>query len=234
MTVRLPGPQDRTVYLGRTGSGKSVGALYLLSQQNFTNMPWVIIDYKGEDLIQEIRAQNKSIKTISCYDPPPKKPGLYWMQPTPKDDDDQVELWLRKTWQQGHVGLFIDEGYFFKQKSAFDIILTQGRSKFIPVIVLYQRPVYMSRFAVAQANFFAVYDQNDKRDLITTAQFLKEPVYNGREISLKQKLPKYYFIWYDVGEGKSDICKPVPNGDEIKRIFRERLNTKTGERGMFL
>lgn len=231
--MRLPTDQDRTVILGRTGAGKSVGAMWLFSMANFTEMPWVIIDYKGEDLIQKLLKQNKTIKKIDCHDKPPTKPGIYWMQPLPKDDDDAVEEWLKKVWAQNNVGLFIDEGYAIPQKSAFDRILTQGRSLHIPVIVLYQRPVYMSRFAVAQSNFNMVFDQSDKRDLITTGQFVKEPVLHGKSLPIKTKLPKYYFIWHDVGEDTSVICSPVPNGKTILKTFKERL-TKTSTSGKFL
>lgn len=223
--MEMPGDTDRTIVLGRTGSGKSVFAIWLLSLQDFDKKPWVIIDYKGEDLIQTILAQNKAVKVITCDKDPPTKPGLYWMQPTPKIDDDRMEKWLFQCWKQENIGLFIDEGYALPQKSAFDIILTQGRSKHIPVIALYQRPVYMSRYAVAQANFFAAFDQNDKRDLITTAQFLKPPIVRGEEIPLKTKLPPYWFIWYHVNTGKSVICRPCPPGNKILATFRERLKT---------
>jgi len=234
--MRLPKDTDRTIVLGRTGSGKSVFALWLLSKQGFDYMPWVIIDYKGEDLVGDLLKQNKSIKTISCHDKPPTKPGLYWMQPVPKLDDEAMERWLMKVWAQENIGLFIDEGYALPQKSAFDIILTQGRSKHIPVIALYQRPVYMSRYAVAQANFFAAFDQNDRRDLHTTSQFLKPPIIvkDGKEteFALKTKLPKYWFLWMDVGDGITSICKPVPSGEEILSTFRRRLVTR--KTGLFL
>jgi hypothetical protein len=226
--MRLPGDTDRTIVIGRTGSGKSVHAIWQLSKANFDEIPWVIIDYKGEDLIAKMRKRfGKLIKTISPHDKPPTKPGLYWMKPAPKVDDEAIEAWLWKVWKQTNVGLFVDEGYALPQKAAFDVILTQGRSLHIPVIALYQRPVYMSRYAVAQANFFAVYDQNDKRDLVTTAQFLKPAVVNGKEIPIAHKLPKYWFTWMDVSEGESVVCKPVPNERAILQTFSQRLGDRS-------
>lgn len=233
----LQGPTDqqRTLVLGRTGSGKSQFAIALLSTRNWAEhdsdaMPWIIIDYKGEDLIDEIRRKNKGkVKTISVHDKPPKKPGLYWMKPTPKTDDDAMEVFLWQVWKNGHTGLFIDEGFALPQKDAFDAILTQGRSLHIPVICLYQRPAWMSRFAVAQADFFAVFDQNDERDLKTTKSFVK-PAYtidregNKVEITVYSELPKYHCLWYDVGGGVSTVLRPAPDKREIISLFNRRLN----------
>lgn len=229
MEVHGPTDQQRTLVLGRTGSGKSVFAIALLSTRNFDEMPWVIIDYKGEDLVGEIRKYCKGkIKTISVNDKPPTKPGLYWMKPTPKVDDEAVEKWLWQVWKNGHTGLFIDEGFALPQKDAFDAILTQGRSLYIPVICLYQRPAWMSRFAVAQADFFAVFDQNDERDLKTTKAFVKPAkVINeeGKEIEVTvySELPKYHCLWYDVGRGYSSVLLPAPEPKQIISTFKRRL-----------
>src|ERR1700751_6052757 len=100
MPFRFPKPTQRTVILGATGSGKSVFGLWVLSYMNFEDMPWVIVDYKGDDLLEEIledhnwkvtrnrvvRGFNSPIKEISPTDPVPKKPGLYYMRPNAKID----------------------------------------------------------------------------------------------------------------------------------------------------
>lgn len=230
--VRGPTDQQRTLVLGRTGSGKSQFAISLLSTRNWHEMPWVIIDYKGEDLIADIKKENKGlIKTISVHDKPPKKPGLYWMRPVPKVDDEAVEKWLWQVWEQTHVGLFIDEGFALPQRDAFDAILTQGRSLHIPVICLYQRPAWMSRFAVAQADFFAVFDQNDERDLKTTKAFvkpaIKEDNYGNKVvIDVYFELPAYHCLWYDVSRGQSSVLNPAPEREVILQTFKNRLRPK--------
>lgn len=224
--IRGPTDTKRTVILGRTGSGKTQGGINLLSQMNFDQMPWVIVDYKGDELIEKIVKQNK-LQTIDLTKNPPTKPGLYYVQPIPKVQDQLIEEWLWRVWKQENVGLFVDEGYALPQREAFDVILTQGRAKHIPVIILYQRPVYMSRFAVAQADFFAVFEQNDRRDLKTTNQFIGEKVLsNGTILNAYSKLPEYYCLWYDVGRGKTDVLSPCPSEQEILKTFRSRLGTK--------
>jgi len=145
------------------------------------------------------------------------------MRPRPKVDDDAVEAFLWKVHAQGHCGLFIDEGYALPQRDAFDVILTQGRSLYIPVICLYQRPVWMSRFAVAQADFVAVFAQMDERDLKTSAQFVKPAKTEGGIITVFNELPPYYCLWYDVGKGSSSVLRPAPDRQSIIGTFTRRL-----------
>jgi hypothetical protein len=238
--ARGPTEQQRTIVIGRTGSGKSVFAIALLSTRNFNDMPWVIIDYKGEDLIDEIRLatggrKHGAIKILAPTDNPPVEAGLYWMKPRPILDDADVEafLWkchgtprgpIGKKKYVGNIGLFIDEGYCLPQKAAFDVILTQGRSLYIPVIVLYQRPVWMSRFAVAQADYVAAFEQMDERDMKTAASFVKPAkLGDGSTVTVFNDLPEYYCLWYDVGRGSSTVLRPAPAPQSIIETFKTRL-----------
>lgn len=237
--VRGPTDQQRTLVIGRTGSGKSQFAIALLSMQNWDEMPWVIIDYKGEDLIDDIRLatggrKHGKIKVISPTDIPPTKPGLYYMRPRPLVDDEAVQAFLWALHSQkrgpfndrhvGYCGLFIDEGYCLPQKGAFDVILTQGRTLHIPVICLYQRPVWMSRFAVAQADFVAVFAQMDIRDKKVTGSFVAPAVSNkGEIITVFNDLPPFHCLWYDVGRGSSTVLSPAPDRKAIISTFKARL-----------
>lgn len=240
--VRGPTDQQRVIVLGRTGSGKSQFAIALLSTRNFDEIPWIIIDYKGEDLIRDIMLKTGglkygAIKNLDPTDDPPTKPGLYIIKPRPKVDDDAMEAFLWKCHglkrgplgdrHRGYIGLFIDEGYCLPQKAAFDVILTQGRTLHIPVICLYQRPVWMSRFAVAQADFVAVFAQMDGRDHKVTAEFVKAvTLENGGKITVKDELAPYYCLWYDVGAGVSTVLRPAPDRQSIINTFTARLTPR--------
>ena len=226
--IRSPTEQNRTVVLGRTGTGKSQFAWALMSTRNYHEMPWVIIDYKREDLIDDtVKACRGFIKDISPRDKPPTKPGVYRMLCAPVIDDEAVNKFLWACYKQGHIGLLIDEGYALPQKHGhpFDIILTQGRSLHIPVIVLYQRPAWMSRFAIAQADFFAVFEQNDERDLKITKQFVKPAIIGDKQITVFSSLPKFSCLWYDVSRGQSTVLAPAPDRQTIINLFKRRLMT---------
>lgn len=246
MTVRGPTEQDRVITLGRTGSGKSVFDIDLLASRNWDEMPWVFIDYKGEDLFYKIMVATGShktslkggaIKLISPEDQPPCKPGLYYMQPRIGVDDDAINSFLFRCYDErrgllgkpkrrGHIGLMFDEGYALpsKAKGPFDQILVQGRSLYIPVLALFQRPAWMSRFAIAQANFFSIFDQTDDRDWETIRNFVRSPPNDGRRIEeIFATLPPYYSLWYDVSRGVSTILKPASPEQLIINKFINRL-----------
>ncbi len=228
--LRNPTDQQRVTILGRTGSGKSQFSCGLLSTRNFHEMPWIIIDYKGEDLVLDIYdACNGGMKQIDVKDKPPKEPGVYHMRLVPKLTDADMDAFLWKCHAQGHIGLFIDEGFALPQgrSNTYDIILTQGRSLHIPVIQLYQRPVWMSRFAIAQTDYFAAFKQHDLRDLELTNKFVP-PMKGGNNgsISVFNDLPDYHCLWHDVGEGNTSLLAPAPSRDDIIQTFTDRLKPK--------
>lgn len=229
--IRGPTDQQRTVVLGRTGTGKTQFSCSLFSTRNFNEIPWIIIDYKGDDLIIEIvEACKGAIKPIAPTDKVPTEPGIYYMKLQPVFDDAAIDDFLRRVHKQGNCGLYIDEGFTLPQMargSFFNVILTQGRSLHIPVIVLYQRAAWMSRFAVAQADFFAAFAQNDERDIRTCKQFIKPfKGDNGLVISIEDELPDYHCFWFDVGKGKTSILKPAPSREEIINTFVQRLRPR--------
>lgn len=228
--VRGPTDKQRTLVTGRTGSGKSQFSIALLATRNWHQIPWVIIDYKGEDLLTDIieAVPNGTVKLIKPTDNPPKRPGLYYMRPLVEDDDDAMKEFLKKIHRQGKVGIYIDEGYALPNSSAWTNILVQGRTLRIPLIYLYQRPVHMSRFAVSQSDFRAVFDQDDDRDADVMKNYIK-PVKlpNGGEITVRDRLPPYHCLWYDVGQGQSHLLTPAPSREAIIDHFVKRLTKKT-------
>lgn len=228
MTKQLRGPteQQRVIILGRTGSGKSQFAISLLATRDWGQggKPWIIIDYKGEDLLLDIMKANPgAIQEIKVTDSPPKRPGLYYMHPTPKVDDNAMEVFLWKVWKNGNTGLFIDEGYMLPERDAFDALLTQGRTLHIPIICLYQRPAWMSRFAVAQSDFRIVFALDDQRDEKTASQFVKPAITEEGTFSVYDDLTRYSCLYYDVSQGVSFVLPPAPDRQAIIDAFSKRL-----------
>lgn len=199
--VRLPKPSDRVSIIGRTGSGKTVAGIWHLSQQNFDCMPWIILDFKGDELINNIAgAQHITFDVI------PEKPGIYILKPLP-NQSAELDAYLWRVWERGHIGIYVDEGYMVGSSDAFNSILTQGRSLKIPVITLSQRPVWLSRFVFSESNFFQVFHLNDKEDRKSINRFVPA--------KLEGRLPEYHSYYYDVDKDNLTIFSPVPNGDAI-------------------
>ena len=204
--IRLPRADDRTAVIGRTGSGKTQLAVWLLSTQAIDQMPWVIIDYKGDELINRIeRAQDIGFDTV------PQKPGLYILRVLP-GDEDALSDWFRCVWEVGNVGVYVDEGYMIAQRDQwFNACLTQGRSKRIPMIVLSQRPLWLSRFVFSEASYFFVFDITHSKDRGVVKEYVKDEFRNR----VDERLPKYHSLYYDVGEPNMRVVGPVPDGDVI-------------------
>lgn len=212
--LHLPGDTERLVVVGRTGSGKTQGALWQLSQRSIHKIPWVIVDTKGDDLIRHI----PFVEDLDLSDKPPKHPGLYRIRPLAKVDDEALEAFLWSVHGHGRIGLYVDEGYAIPdQTGAFQNILTQGRSKKIPLIVLVQRPNRVSRFVFSESEYIQLYRLTDRRDQKVAQEYMGTT-------PLWRALPdRYYSWWYDNQREQTIILRPVPDRNTILDIFYNRL-----------
>lgn len=207
----FPKSDNRTVFVGSTGTGKTQAAVWLLSTRDFDVRPWIIIDYKGDDLISEIDAV-----VIDLKNPLPKNPGLYVVRPMAKKDDDALEKFLMNCYYQENIGLYFDEAYMLPKNSAALIaLLTQGRSKNIEMIILTQRPVFLSKFIFSEASFFGIFALTMKDDLEKLKSYTVEKGFSSLE--------PYHWHWYNVKDMKLDIFKPVPNQAKIIDDIHEKI-----------
>jgi hypothetical protein len=211
--MKLPGDQDRIAIIGATGSGKTHAAMWHLSLRNYDQKPWIVIDYKLEEFINEIPGTFR----MSLRDPIPSRPGIYIVQPN-MGDEDSVEGMMWKIWAQENVGVFIDEGYMVGTTNrGFRMLLTQGRSKHIPMIVLCQRPVWMDRFVFSESQFFQVFHLNSAKDVQTVEQYVPQ--------DLSTQLPERWSYYYDVRARSLVKLRPMPDKDAILDTFDTKLAT---------
>lgn len=216
MTFRLPRNDERIAVIGKTGSGKTVLANWVLSLAPFDRQPYVIVDYKHDRLIAEL--DHIGVNELGLTDKLPKKPGVFVLRPKPTDIE-AVEAWMWKVWEQERIGLYFDEMYMVPDIGALKAILTQGRSKKIPAIMLSQRPVWMSRFMLSEADHYSVFKLQHPNDKKTVSGFLPP------EIILPTK-QDYKSYWYNVKDDASFTLAPVPSEDEILDRFERRLKPR--------
>jgi hypothetical protein len=211
--LHLPGDTERLVVVGRTGSGKTQGALWQLSQRSIDRIPWVIVDTKRDSLIRDV----PYVEDLDLSDRLPRYPGLYRVTALPKVDDEALEGFLWSVHAHGRTGLFIDEGYMVPETGALQGILTQGRSLRIPLIVLVQRPNNVSRFIFSESEYIQLYKLTDNRDVKIAKDYMGQT-------PLWRSLPgKYYSWWWDNQREQTLILRPVPDRNTILDIFYNRL-----------
>jgi hypothetical protein len=219
--MRLPSLQDRTLILGRTGSGKTQCGLFVLSRMDLETQPWIIIDFKREKSI----AQIPHLQEIRLEDELPEMPGLYVLRPIFPAQKEQVTEFLYRVWDHENIGIFVDEGVMLARDPALDAIYIQGRSKNIPVIMLSQRPVGISRFAATESQFYAIFPNHDEREQKVISEFT--PLFKRK--SDDASLPRFWFWWYDVVENKLSKVKPVPAMEKTLAVFEDILAPEVPE-----
>lgn len=226
---RLPRGGEHTTIVGRTGSGKSLMGAYLTSRKRLKARPHIVIDYKGEEFFNRLTR----IRPIGFEIP--EHGGLYILHARP-DQHDEMESWMWDVWATGDVDILIDEGYMLPNERAFLALLTQGRSKRIPVTTLSQRPVEINRFAFSEASHVIVFDLNDERDEKTVAGFTPKGFTRWFPKGVKgdrshfdtraMLLPAYHSRWWNVPDRTPHFLQPVPDAETLLADIDAQLDPR--------
>lgn len=212
---KLPGDEDRTSVVGKTGSGKTTAGLFLLSQQKM-NKPWIVLDFKGDEKIMGL-----PLRDIKSTLPPPVEPGLYRLHSDPFDDPAIVNGFLRKVWQNGKTGLFFDEAYMIPDRhgrttqSTLRALYTTGRSRKIPIIALTQRPVDVIKYNFTEAEYHLVFRLPDKDDRDIARHRIPNEKFDAIFGKHGTDLQEFHSLWYDVSRDKTFVLSPFPSPEEI-------------------
>lgn len=205
----LPEPGNRAIIIGKTGSGKTAFATWLL--ERIEDAPVIIYDTKGEEKfpklpnsiiahtieeIEEAIARGQSDYII--YRPP-----LHLI--TEPEELDKVLLYHHLHWNG--IPAYVDELYHFHRNTRSGPgligILTRGRSKRQTFIGASQKPKYFSQFALSESDKYYIFRLQDKRDRSRIADVIPD----------FETLPtpkKHAFWFYDAGEDKPLYYPPVP------------------------
>lgn len=212
--MMLPDDSSHLVLVGRNGSGKTQALGWHLSMRSFDAMPWIIFNSKNDKLLNKIGAIE-----LRAGERIPRDPGLYMYRPMPEDEwQDDI---LMQAWARENVGIVIDELYNMPRggrSMALRTILTQGRSKFCPLIMCVQRPVNVDRSTWSECNYAQVFYLSNAKDRATIETDMT-PV---EELPWKSVM-QYHSIYMDMREGKIAVLRPVPSESDILSTYRQRL-----------
>ncbi len=213
MSSNLPyvPPGKRALILGKTGSGKTVGASWLLSRSPGR---WVILDSKHDELLSQLGPEvdwnaNAIIKELKKYrvvvaHPKELEPELL----------DQVLFDLCESRES--VSIFVDELMYLhkgvgRAGPGLMGLLTRGRSRKQSFIGCSQRPAFISGFCYSEAEYFGVYRLKLKQDWAKIIEFTGFP-------QVKKTREDHHWAWVDVAQDTLTEYGPVPHHDILRRF----------------
>jgi hypothetical protein len=205
--IRFPSDTERHAIYGQTGSGKTVFGLWCLSRRSYHKMPWIILDTKGDPTIAKI----PRLEEIDISAKVPKAAGLYVVRPTIDDFDDGVATdWLYEVWKRERTGIFIDETTQFKPMDrGLRAILTQGRSKRIPVIMLSQQPAWVSRWMHSESEYKSYFYLDMPADIDRVRETMPDynPLALGPHESYWRSTPQRLVVKFGACPGEAEILE---------------------------
>jgi hypothetical protein len=225
--LAFPDDTHRHAIFGMTGTGKTVFGLWCLSRRSFTDVPWIIYDFKRDPTIRRL----PQLEEVRIDQAPPKHRGLYVVRPSPADVDEGLatqhlyQVWAREGLENSRrrgTGIFIDEGYALNARDrALRAVLTQGRSKRIPVIALSQRPAWVSPFILSESEFKTIFFLQHQGDIDRVCEWLPQRDEHGDRVN-PYLLPKHHSYWYCLTTREFRKLSPCPPEDEVLDLFDNR------------
>ena len=207
---RLPSASERASVFGRTGSGKTVFMIWLLSMASIDARPWIIVDHKNDGYLAKLpRVENIKMGTL------PRHPGLYRIVPK-FDQPDELDKYYHRILSKGNVGIFSDEGASNPQREpryvGLKALFAQGRSKRTPVLFGSQRPSWINMSILAESDYFAAFHLQHADDRDRVLKFMPREA--------EKRLDTYHSHWYDVKQDAYFQIAPVNEADALDRIER--------------
>lgn len=200
-------PGERAIVAGRTGSGKSSLARWLLVR---SPGHWVIINPKhtkafdslpDSNIVNKLDAKEIEESLTNYRFTIINPPGP---QATPEHLDALIG-WLHDGYK--NIGLVIDELYAVHSngRAGQGLVgwLTRGRELKQSFLGLAQRPSWLSKFLFSEAEYVCSMSLSMEDD--------RKRMYDmtGRE-EFRDKLPPYYWLWYDVSADELRKLGKVP------------------------
>ncbi len=204
-------PGKRALVLGKTGSGKTVGASWLLSR---SPGKWVILNSKYDSFLAQLGpsvdwSAHDVIKGL-------KKERVVVAHPATFEPNELDRTLFELCESRQPIGVFVDElMYLHKGNGSAGPglmgLLTRGRSRKQSFIGCSQRPAFLSSFCYSESEYFAIYNIKLKKDWQKINEFSGQPNIEASRLNHK-------WAWVDIGEDTLTEFGPVPEHDILRRF----------------
>lgn len=192
---------ERGLIVGQTGSGKTAFACHMLA--NHPRAPVIIYDTKIEPKFDAlprtvITSDMREAKDLS-YDE--EIYNIVYRPPLGVAVDPELmdSALTNHYYNLAHCDAYIDELYTFANNGRAGpgilALLTRGRSKGITTIMATQRPSWIPRICLTEAQRYYIFRLSDRQDVKRLGDVLPDfdRLYNRR-------LPRYDWYFYDPGQ----------------------------------
>lgn len=202
---------------GKTGSGKTSGALFHLRETEI--YPKIIFDTKIDDNFYKAAHAGERIVTVENFEEflkwakTPRKdlPEILLVRPDVNEVNNvhALDKYSQLAYDAfGKCFVYFDELYNWHEQSRAGAgligLLTRGRSKGKTLLMGSQRPSWVSRFCITEAEKFFIYKLNDLRD----RKVFDNIIENFSDLSPP---PNYQFYFWESGSDDAPLLfKPVP------------------------
>lgn len=224
------GRGERGLLIGQTGSGKTQDGIYQLMQAE--HFPVIVFDTKFEPAFDGLARGDEFSEQVNDFDEFVKMaerkkkdmPDYIIVRPSAAElaDTESLDRYSQLVYSAfGPCMAYYDELYQWhnagKIGPGFIGLLTRGRSKGKTVLMATQRPAWVSRFCLTEAQKFYIHKVLDARDKKALASVVPD-------FDKLPDPPKYHFYFYTTHSSRVSLMKPVPltDPDEGNRITRLR------------
>ena len=210
MQLPIVPPGKRALALGRTGSGKTTGAAWLLSRSPGN---WVVLNVKYDELLTRLGPDtHMDVGTVLAEKRPARVRVIH---PATFEQGELDDFVAELGESRAPIGLMVDEMLYLSKgngQAGPGLIgwLTRGRARHQSFIGATQRPAAITNFAYSEADFFAVYDLKLARDWAKIREF------TGRDLADDRRAHRW--AWYDVAADRKTEYGPVPAQGLVNRF----------------
>jgi hypothetical protein len=217
LTPTFPALTEHVAIAGRTGTGKTVAAMDMLSRRvgptKITKglpFPWVIIDQKQDEKLGMIPHERMSVNARILPDS-----GVHLVRPKlDGSDKGAVEDLLRRIFERKKCGVYVDEGHLHGVSPAIRMFMIAGRSRYCPIMWTSQRASLIDPFIWGQSTYYrclALHGPHDHKRFYENYGFkYEEP-------------EKFYSYYYDGNQGETFYLEPASPIDESLARFNSAL-----------
>lgn len=190
---------DRVIFLGKTGSGKTYLAKKLIKQYKRV----VVYDAKHE--LGELTTEDYITSNLSELKEIIQEHNFLTVYQPFDLDKESFDGFCKTVFNRGNLTLFFDEISYISltQEGYFNKILRMGRSRGIGCWLCAQRPSWIDQFILSEAEHYFIFQMQLKADRQKICGVL------GEEAEDKiNSLKKYHFLYFNYHQGFFQ-CNPI-------------------------